>query len=309
MAEQWISAKKALEIVPDEAALLGRLRAGLLVAKARLIRTPTDQVNDQRFGPKFWTNDSLTDFQFDWQTGDLINSIEGKTEVRLFGVTIALAGLLEMIEIERRPAILRRLSVAGQTAWMSAKEAQKLVLSNGIRESGAYLIEQARLGFVVAKAVEAWGVANPNNFLRYDWEEREWEVPPWFWDGFAHPNGSGTKWEIGQFSGEGLSPVGSRLVEISGVHFLRESVEACFPVNVDGDSKNGEQRKGRKPKYNWPAAIVATYGKIERGEFKPMAQADVEKEMVAYFEAADGGPVESTVRPFAKLIWEESQKP
>lgn len=65
---------------------------------------------------------------------------------------------------------------------------------------------------------------------------------------------------------------------------------------------------GRRPKYDWPAATLAVFGRIHRGDFKPESQADVERALIDHLAEEKGGPSESTVRPYAKLIWIESQK-
>ncbi|MEO5707150.1 MAG: hypothetical protein ABIT10_00990 [Alteraurantiacibacter sp.] len=309
MAEQWIPTSKALDLGIDRYSLCTRLHKGLLTARADSVHRGSESANSAKVPKEFWWANGQAALEQDWEAGDFSTWINNKEHWQAFGVRFPLSGLLDMLEIEKRPAIRRSFSVTGRGAWMPAREARAHVFSKGVQNAGVFLIEQARLGFVAAKAVEAWGVAHPNNFLSYDWEEREWEVPVWFWERFARASGKDTSWEIGQFRGEGLSPMGSRLIEASGVHFLRESVEACFQTNLDHIAGVEEKRKGRKPKYDWPAAIVATYGKIERGDLKPSQQSDVEDALVAYFMDADGGPGESTVRPYAKLIWEESQKP
>lgn len=68
------------------------------------------------------------------------------------------------------------------------------------------------------------------------------------------------------------------------------------------------EKRGRPARYDWPAASIAVFGQIHRGDFKPESQADIERALIAHLTDADGGPSESTVRPYAKLIWEESQK-
>ncbi|MEM7701611.1 MAG: hypothetical protein AAF251_06705 [Pseudomonadota bacterium] len=65
---------------------------------------------------------------------------------------------------------------------------------------------------------------------------------------------------------------------------------------------------GRRPKYDWPAATLAIFGRIHRGDFKPESQADVERALIDHLAKEIGSPSESTVRPYAKLIWTESQK-
>lgn len=67
-------------------------------------------------------------------------------------------------------------------------------------------------------------------------------------------------------------------------------------------------KRGRRPKYDWPESVLAVFGHIHRGDFKPENQADIERALISHLSSEEGGPSESTVRPYAKLIWEESQK-
>ena len=66
--------------------------------------------------------------------------------------------------------------------------------------------------------------------------------------------------------------------------------------------------RGRRPKYNWPKSVLAVFGDIHRGDLKPETQADIERALLEHMGGKEGGPSESTLRPYAKLIWEESQK-
>ncbi len=309
MAEQWVSAKQVRELGISTYSLCARLHKGLMAARADSTHRRDESVTLQKLPKEFWWGEGHEALEQDWETGDFSTWIEGRDYWQAFGVRFPLSGLLEMIEIERRPAVVRGLSVAGTPNWMSADEARKVAFTNGKRDPGPFLCEQARLGFVAAKAVEARGVANPDNFLKFDWEEREWEIPTWFWDGFAGPRGKGTTWEIGRFVGEGISPVGSRLIEAHDVHFLRESIEACFhTLESTSDGDTTAPRGGRRPKYDWPKAVVSVYGLIERGDLQPKVQADVEQALMRVLATGDDEPSESTVRPFAKLIWDESRK-
>lgn len=67
-------------------------------------------------------------------------------------------------------------------------------------------------------------------------------------------------------------------------------------------------RRGRKPKYDWPAASAAIWGKIYRGELIPENQAAIERAFQAYLTIGDKEPSESTVRPFARTIWDQISK-
>lgn len=309
MAEQWISARQVLELGFDRRAVCTRLHKGLMQAHATELHRKYEQTKNGLLPKQFWWAEGESALEQNWESGDFSTFVSSNDEWKAFGVRFPLSGLLEMRAFEERPEILRSLSVAGNPLWVSAKDARQIVYANGIQEAGRHLLEQARLGFVAGKAVEAFGVANPNNFMEPDWEEREWEIPLWFWGGFASPSGQGTNWELGSFGGEGISPIGSRLVELSGVHFHRGSVEACFPSRLLAAQDGEKSRGGRRPKYDWPKAVVAVYGLIERGELKPQVQADIERALVIQLTDGDDGPDESTARPFAKLIWDESRKP
>ena len=74
------------------------------------------------------------------------------------------------------------------------------------------------------------------------------------------------------------------------------------PISAD------EAQRGRKPKYDWPAATLAVFGLIYRGELKPEIQADIERALIDHLSHGDNAPSESTVRPYAKLVWEEYSK-
>jgi hypothetical protein len=51
------------------------------------------------------------------------------------------------------------------------------------------------------------------------------------------------------------------------------------------------------------------WGKLHRGELIPQTQAEIETALILHLTKGDDAPGESTVRPFAKLIWDEFQKP
>ena len=95
-------------------------------------------------------------------------------------------------------------------------------------------------------------------------------------------------------------------LSVLGLQFDQTALERSFASTAQNDEVS--RRSGRRPKYNWPAASLAVFGKIHRGDFKPANQADIERALIAHLGDQHGGPSESTVRPYAKLIWEESQK-
>lgn len=69
-----------------------------------------------------------------------------------------------------------------------------------------------------------------------------------------------------------------------------------------------EGGKGRPAKYPWVEAALAIFGLIHRGDFKPTSQAEIEKALIEHLAVGDSAPGESTVRPYAKLLWDEYHK-
>lgn len=301
----------ALELGIDRMSLCARLHRGEVLARAVSLHRGEESATNANIPRQFWWAEGHAALEQDWQTGDFATSIERgdlRGRWQAFGVSFSLSGLLTMLPLELRPEKRRSLSVAGNEKWIPADEARRLAYQHGKRNGAEYIVEQARLGFLAGVAVEAQGVSRTINFLRWDWEQREWEIPEWFWTDFARPVGAKTSWETGSFAGEGVSPIGSRLIEVSGVHFLRSSVEACLSISEQPATSESSGRVGRRPKYDWPAATLAIFGLIHRGDFKPSSQADVERCLIEHLTEGENSPSESTVRPYAKLIWEEAAK-
>ena len=97
----------------------------------------------------------------------------------------------------------RRFSVVGDSEWISAREARQFTwekLEANPTLAGDILIQHVKLGFVPGRAVlmQMCSPKNPN-----DWqiEEREWDIPDWFWNGFGEKGSSAQDWAQGKFSG------------------------------------------------------------------------------------------------------------
>ncbi|WP_373492493.1 hypothetical protein [Parasphingorhabdus sp.] len=74
------------------------------------------------------------------------------------------------------------------------------------------------------------------------------------------------------------------------------------------NTKSAKSPAGRKQSYNWSEASTAIWGQIYRGELMPNKQADIEKALIEFLRSGDTEPGESTVRPFARIIWKEAQR-
>lgn len=64
-------------------------------------------------------------------------------------------------------------------------------------------------------------------------------------------------------------------------------------------------KSGRPAEYDWLEATNAIWAKLYGNELKPKSQADIERALILHLK---NGPGESTVRPFAKAIWEKFQE-
>lgn len=311
MAEHWIPASKALEIARDRYALCSRLHAGIIPARARLFKVGDRQKERFDIPPKFWWAGGHEALEQDWRSGDFSTWIDQKFHWQAFGVELSLAGVLEMLDFEQRAIIARSLSVAGNAQWVSAMDARSVAYQQmGFTATTAEwtILEQGKLGFLSARAVLAQAAGFRGHSLL--WEEREWNVPGWFWTRFVEGRGCDQDWTKGRFVGEGSGPDGIGWIELSGVHFTRESLAAAglVPADTNTDDEQERGKRGRKPIYNWDAAVASIWGLIFRGDFKPQTQAEIEAALQKLLATKEREPSESTVRPYASRIWTEIAK-
>lgn len=284
MAEQWIEASRALELAGSSYALCERASVDLVKAHARLLLIDEDRHEDVAIPAKFWWAEGHAALVQDWASGDFSTWIDHSEQFRAFGVTFALSGLLEMLPFERRGQTARSFSVAGSADWISASDARKFAYNEGgvnPAHAGLAVIDQAKLGFLTARAVLAQGSRGGSNETGWIWEAREWDIPPWFWNGFTDAGSSSQDWALGKFAGRGKGPNNLRYLTLHGVHFLRESLGALTPVTTAIAAKSEPKNKGGRP----PAAFAdemmcAIWGLIYQGDLKPKNQAEIARAML-----------------------------
>jgi hypothetical protein len=310
MAEQWIDAATALELGGNRFALCSRLHQGLLTARARLLSIGSKQTEHALIPKEFWWATGHEALDQDWEVGDFSTWIDRREHWQAFGVSFALNGVLEMLPFDRRALTAYSLSVAGNQDWLPARDARQLVYGQYGRhpmQAAPAIIEMAKLGFIAGRAVLFQGVNDRRNHTDWDAQEREWDIPGWFWSGFTFDGQSAQDWETGGFSGNGLSPTGLTAITLSGVHFQRASLAVLAPRGSVAELAEPSNR-GRKRKYDWDAAATAVWGQIFRAELIPTHQNDVERAVQRFLTKGDEEPSESTVRPYASRIWNEYEK-
>ena len=172
--------------------------------------------------------------------------------------------------------------------------------------SGQLFFDQCRLGFVAARAVirRQAEADNPNE---WSIEEREWDIPLWFWESFTGADNSAPDWERGVFSGKGKAPTGSCYITLSGVHFSRDSLDAMLPA-IDAPSEDPAKVSiGRPPAAFWDDLWCAIFGRIFRGELIPTRQADIEKAMLGWASDNNHDLSETAAKSRARKLFSEYQ--
>lgn len=280
MAEQWISAPQALELVGSNLALCGRMKSGLIASRARLLLIDDEAHGDATIPTKFWWAEGFDALDQDWIAGDFAAWIDHSQHWQAYGVVFALSGVLQMLPSERRGIVSRTLSVVGSDLWVSASAARQFAYSraevNPMKSAGAVL-DLARLGFITGRAVRAEGVSASEWTLA----EREWDIPPWFWERLVSAGGT-QDWDRGKFGAGFKGRDGERHYTLDGVHFLRESLDALLPapnqtMMAPAPASESRIKGGRPPAAFADNLMCAIWGLIYQGDLNPKTQAEVER--------------------------------
>lgn len=258
-----------------------RCHAGLIRSRAQIFIQHDEEITDANLPPEFWWARGHAALEQNWKTGDFSTWMDHKLHWRAFSVRFALDDLLKMVPFEQHAAIRRRLSVAGNPAWVTAREARRFAYGKAGHNpatAGNIIVEQCRLGFVIARAVEmrfALG-GSPSDWTRV---EREWDVPLWFWQNFTTQGASSQTWEQGLFAGRGRAPQGYGWITLNGVHFLRSSLDVLLPAApvLDDDREPGEIRKPPLPEAElrrWWDKLAGARDALTQEQLRALAASD-----------------------------------
>jgi hypothetical protein len=315
MPSQWIRAPLAIALLEEltgektvRRTLLNRARAGALKAWARTLDIEGDNRTDVFLKPGFWDWDRYGEYQEHWDVGDFSVTIDGLRH-HAIGVSFDFAGVCDMLPLERRPELARKVSVAGDAAWVTAKAARAFMyneLGAVPTHAGENLLEQCRLGFVAARAVLR-KQAKENEPDRWFIEERESDIPLWFWVNFTDVATSQQDWERGVFTGRGAAPNGAFWITLNGVHFLRASLEAMLPGSRSNVALPVPSAGGRPPAAFWDDLWCAIWGQIYRAELVPSRQADIERAMLDWASTNDHDLSETAAKARARKLFAEYQ--
>ena len=314
MAEQWIAAATARNLVidpPNEMGpvltLLSRAHAGMVRARANLLIIGDQRTANMAVPKEFWWAEGHEALEQDWTTGDFATWIDGSTQWRAYGVSFSLDGVLGMLPLEKRAVAAHGVSVVGNAAWLNAKAARRFAHEKAKlnpNHAADAIIDACLLGFVMARAVlmRRADVRRPEDWTA---DQREWDVPQWFWETFGSPVLSDQDWERGVFSGKVAAPDGPCWIRLDGVHFLGSSLQVLMPVSSNPETVTAPAMNpgGRPPKGWWDDLWCAVWGQAYHGDLKPKRQADVERAMIDWAEQHGHSVSESVVRPLARKMF------
>jgi hypothetical protein len=318
MPPHWIPAAQALSIVAAESseisarfAICRQAHAGLLKARARLFDTGNESKENAVIPTSFWWADGHEALEQDWAFGEFSTWIDRTFHWQAHGVTFDFRGLRELLPPERAAVVARELSVAGNADWTNASDARAFVYNKvgaPAAQSGAILLAQCKMGFIAARAVlrQQGNGASPNE---WSIEEREWDIPDWFWENFTAAESSNQDWERGIFSGRGPSPSGRSWITLTGVHFSRASLNAMLPPSKPerAESPVTTANLGRLPAAFWDELWCAIWGQIFRGEFQPNSASHVKEAMLQWASNNDHELSDSAAKPRARKLFIEYQ--
>jgi len=286
MATHWIPAETALSLIANNSfesaarfALCKRAHEGLIRTKARLLVMGEKRGENVLVPTSFWWATGHEALDQDWTIGDFSTWIDRRIECRAFGVTFDLDGIREMLSPVESAKIARSLSVAGDNDWITANAARRFMYDDfGVSptSAGTLLIDQCRLGFVAARAVEMRQYSDDMEIGN----AREWDIPTWFWKEFTGENFASQNWERGRFSGLGHAPNGLCNMTLEGVHFAKSSMEAMLPAKPLDASAARAVTGGRPPAAFWDDLWCSICADINNGDLKTDRQTDIEKAML-----------------------------
>ena len=313
----WIPARDAYDTIAHEGAgqpaiaICSRAAEGLLKTRAQVYIAKKVRTENALVPTEFWWARGHSALEQDWETGDFETWIDQTYQLKAFGVEFDFLGLKQMLSPLRGTEVARQLSVVSSPDWISAREARQFAwerLGANPAAAGDVLIQHLKLGFVPGRAVLMQGCHSKND---NDWtiEEREWDIPDWYWDSFVDKESSSQDWAQGKFSGRGLSPDGIRWITLSGVHFSASALRSLASDPNGDPTQQAPQNKGGRPRKEWWDDLwCAIWGDVYRGDLNPKSQADIERAMMDWAIARNETVSESTLKPLARKMFAELER-
>src|SRR3954447_16058394 len=187
MQQWWIPARDAYDKIANEThsetyfAICSRAAEGLMQARARLLVTEKGRFESAVVPTQFWWAKGHAALEQNWEAGDFSTWIN-QYEWKAFGVEFDFIGLKQMLSPQSGADAARRLSVVNNPEWLSARGARQFAWENldaNPAAAGDAVLQHVKLGFVPSRAVLMQKATKSSS--DWDLEEREWNIPDWFW--------------------------------------------------------------------------------------------------------------------------------
>lgn len=201
--------------------------------------------------------------------------------------------------------------------WITAREAREVVaecyrasddpkdIEVSCRQAEAAILRRLEHGALASKAQTMTFLDGDGKGDVERKNEVDWVLPASFWQTLVACSygEQSLDWVAGDFSfvfGHADKSKGCLAAEMAfGVRFDRDGLP------LDPSLAIGAAKGGRKPTWNWPAAVSAVWRSIHFGDLKPSTQAEVEQAVRSFLTHGDNEPSESGVRTHARLIWKD----
>lgn len=327
MAENWISAAQAYQrleaanVLGCGYAICARAYDGVVATRAKVLVIGSKREVDVEVPPAFWWARGESALEQNWKTGDFSTWIDSAVHCRAYGVTFREGDIDAMLPEPAAAKFGIARALLGNYA-PAAKCLQELEASTHLPLAAiqAEILRHCRAGLVAARC-DKMHIETHNRYGTESDDRDSCVVADWFWRMCDADPDAVMNWDSGRFSGAGPVDGDFTRCRISGLEFEVKDIidiEAMLlshqktsqpMVSDESDTDASPQTKrGRKPSYDWDAAVTAIWGKIYRGDLVPDSQAAIELAFIALLKVGDKEPSESTVRPYASRIWNEMQK-
>lgn len=327
MSDVRLSAHDAYELVskanPFAAAELicSRANDGILTARAQTLIWGDKRKTDVDVPAAFWWARGKAALTQRWHTGDFETWIERQIHCRAYGVSFLASDIRAMLPRgEPSNSPIGAGKDANSNGLLSAADALLRVQTElkMERDDAADLIVRYCAADLLHSRCEGSKFTHKSRYGIEETEAGPSDLDHMLWENITFVLGGVKDWANGRFFGRIIEDGETTKVRLTGVCFHASEVSDMIAAELiraraaksgghDAEVEVASQR-GRKAKYDWPAAALAIFGLIHRGDFKPESQAEIEKALQGHLAQGDKEPSESTVRPYAKLIWDESQK-
>lgn len=244
---------------------------GTLAAKADWFGFGKEVEEDATVPALYWSVIRKIDSGHDWARGSFSYPPPADQKTKAFGVSFDYQAISQLIPAEDRARALRQISVVGNSDWVSSNELHKMALEK-YENAPAVILSACQTGKIAARSARTIEAAR--DIHRTETEitasAMECDVTIDFWTRLAKSPRSKVDFSAGHFVHTEVAGDTECQTEILDVYFHRSGL---INLGLESELPSVEtvsvSNRGRRPTYDWGAAMLAVFGLIHRGEFMP----------------------------------------